>query len=177
MLIALDENIPKQVGGILNAFMSSRYAKRKYGDCEFKSSRDYTDLSLGKSDDVWIKKFILSGGQIIITADKRIFRNPHERVVILESGIFLVLIDAGRHQSIHTICAAVIKYWPNIIQQFKANKKSVLIVRDPFSPDDHTKVTPLNSPIKYEDVRPSKKKVAKKPKKPVNDTVHQYKLL
>lgn len=82
MKVALDEHISPALLDAVRKLLENE----RHGDVTVVGAKNYAEPP-AKSDIPWLKKFKDDGGEVIVTADKRMRANLHERAAIQELGL------------------------------------------------------------------------------------------
>lgn len=119
MKIAFDENIPP----VMVKVFQTLAAEGNILKAEIVSARDYV-VTTGLGDVPWLQRFAKDGGKVVISGDKKMRSNPHERLALAEAGFitFMFAPKWGEANSF-TKCAMLLHWWPKIQQYIEKSKR------------------------------------------------------
>ncbi len=114
MKVRADEHIsPKIVRAVQAIALSDGWDLTHVRD--FNSART--------ADETWIPRFVLEGGQVILSADRRILSRPHQLLAISEGNLIGVFLPAKWAEARgHAQAAHILWWWPRIEAAIKASK-------------------------------------------------------
>ena len=106
MKIRADENIsPRLVRAVQSIALST--------GGELSHVRDFH--APRTADETWIPRFVVEGGQAIISADRRILARPHQMAAISEGNLIGIFLPAKWAQARgHEQAAHILWWWPRI---------------------------------------------------------------
>lgn len=129
MKIAFDEHVPLALVRAFQSFANERQLRKLTGGLTIEKAKDYapkpSDADYLKGNDVpWIKRYSNAGGQIIISGDTDMMREPHERLALIEEGMIVVFFT-GRwgNWKFFRQCALLLCWWPKIVKAVKTAEK------------------------------------------------------
>lgn len=117
MKVAFDENIPDALISALKAALEGQS-----GDYEISSARAYANPP-AETDVPWLKKFTDAGGEVVVTADKKIRGKPHERKALHDLGLITFFFSPQFNNLMYwDKLAMCIRWWPHIIERIEQSK-------------------------------------------------------
>jgi hypothetical protein len=104
--IRADEHVsPKIVRAVQSLVLSAGW--------EISHVRDLH--SARTADETWIPQFALEGGEVILSADRKMLARPHQLAAIAESGLICVFFSTQWAQAKrHEQAAQILHWWPCI---------------------------------------------------------------
>ncbi len=109
MNVLIDNNLPPALAEALDAL-----AKREGDRVEHLRSR----FDASTPDQEWIEELGQDENWVVISEDRRLTRNRHEREALRRNGITtFVLAKAWKHQEYWEKASRLIGRWPDIIKQ------------------------------------------------------------
>lgn len=67
------------------------------------------------ADETWIPRFVAEGGQVILSADRKIMARPHQLMVLIESKLIGIFLPAKWAEARgHAQAAHLLWWWPRI---------------------------------------------------------------
>lgn len=118
MKIAFDENVPPVLVKVFKTLASE-------GDilsAEILSAREYS-VPRAPSDVPWLEKFAEDGGKVVISGDKRMRSNLHERKALADKG-FITFFFASHwnNEGPFNKSAMLLRWWPQIQETLRSAK-------------------------------------------------------
>lgn len=98
MIVGVDANISPKVMRALQ----SLYAEHSFMR---------VGVGPATSDAPWISAFAESGGEALLTLDKRILSRPHEVQALHESALLTCVFDFGKMTDFKMQALAIVEYW------------------------------------------------------------------
>ncbi len=116
MKVAFDENIPELMVRVFQTLTNEGHVL----GVEIFSARAYRPDD-EKGDDNWIKRFALSGGQIIISGDVHMRSRLHERAALAQAKVVTYFFDGrwGKF-NLFTKSAMLLQWWPFLAEHMKS---------------------------------------------------------
>ncbi len=75
------------------------------------------------ADETWIPRFAAEGGQVILSADRKMLSRPHQLAAIAEGNLIGIFLSSQWAESKRNIQAAsIIWWWPKIERTISAAK-------------------------------------------------------
>jgi hypothetical protein len=107
--VLLDNNLPPALAEALNALAGRENHSVEHLRKKFDAATPDAD---------WIGELGREGGWIIISEDRRIARNRHEREALRKSDVItFVLAKSWKHQVYWEKASRLIGWWPDIVRQ------------------------------------------------------------
>lgn len=120
MKIALDEHIsPKVIDAISGLLEDARH-----GEIIVVSAYKYAEPP-ARSDVPWLRKFALDGGNVVVTADKKMRSRLHERQALLDLEFIAIFTPANfADMKFMEQAAYLLMWWSVIVNIAKSKNKS-----------------------------------------------------
>lgn len=114
MKVRADEHIsPRIVRAVQTIALSDGW--------ELTHVRDFN--SARTADETWIPRFVLEGGQVILSADRKILSRPHQLLAISEGNLIGIFLPAKWAEARgHAQAAHILWWWPRIEAIIKISK-------------------------------------------------------
>ena len=112
--LAEDRQLKKLLPGLV--IKSARGYAPKRGDRDYKPRGERSDVP-------WIRKFVQDGGQVIISGDRNMKREPHERLALVELGLITIFFDPQWSDwKFFRQCALLMFWWPVVAATIRKAK-------------------------------------------------------
>jgi hypothetical protein len=149
--ICADENVSPLLTGLIRAeLLSPRNTLHTVDDFQARSVED----------EIWVRRFALAGGEVIVGADGRMLSRPHEVAAISDTGLRLVVLPSNWvRQRKHVQIAFLFYWWPRIERWAEAAKPGQCC-KVPWSWTEQAEVIPRSV-----DLQTARKKIKKAEKK------------
>jgi hypothetical protein len=123
--VAFDENVPIALVKVFQTFAKEKQFQYLTKGLVIESAIDYAPEKGKKaeSDAPWIKRFHNAGGRVIISGDRMMLDNAHERLALQEAQMVVIFFERQwSHWQFFRKCALLLHWWPKIVEKIQRTR-------------------------------------------------------